>query len=416
MASAAQGWDEEGVRAQFPALARRDHRGRALIYADAPGGTQVPTSVATAVSRYLLEHNANSGGRFITSLETMEVVHRARAAASAIVGGEPGNVVFGPNMTTLCFSFSRALARTWQAGDEVVVTRADHDANVAPWLHAARDRGAVVRVVGFDGDGRVTPDLLAPALSSRTRVVALGYASNATGTIADVRALAAFAHAQGAVVVVDAVHFAPHGLIDVDALGCDALLCSAYKFCGPHVGLLWARPELLERETPYKVRPATEASPGRWETGTLSFEALAGFEACVLYLCALAGERQISRAALVQAMARIVAHERELSRRLLGGLARLPAYTLYGITDVARVAERTPTIAIRHARLPPRALNEALAAQGILAWDGHFYAQGFVEQLGLQQGGVLRIGFAHYATLAEVDRVVDALAAIDAAS
>lgn len=403
------------LRGQFPSLAR-EHAGRPVIYADAPGGTQVPRAVTAAMTAYLETSNANFGGVFATSRETNELVGQVRAGVAQLLNAAaPEEIVFGQNMTSLTFAMSRALARTWQPGDEIVVTALDHDANVAPWLLAAEERGAVVRLLPFDPrDLTLSVDALAALLGPRTRLVALGHASNAVGTIPDLPALIAAARRAGAVTYVDAVHYAPHGVIDVRALGCDLLACSAYKFCGPHLGILYGRQALLESLPAYKVRTSSPLPPGKWETGTQNTEAIAGLRACLAYLGGLgaaAAPDPLSRAAMVAGMRRIVAHEALLSRRFLAGLAAIPGARLYGIADPARVAARTPTFGFTLAGRTPRSVSEGLAAQGIFAWDGHFYAKGVVEQLGLaERGGLVRIGFAHYHTRDEVDRVLAALA------
>jgi cysteine desulfurase family protein (TIGR01976 family) len=402
-------FDPALVRPLFPSLARVV-AGRPAVFADGPGGTQVPLAVTAAMSAYLEYSNANVGGAFATSRETGEVVAQARAAAAALINASPDEIVFGQNMTSLTFAMSRAVSRTWAAGDEVVVTALDHDANVAPWMLAAEDRGAVVRVVPFDPrDGALAPAALAAAVGPRTRLVALGHASNAIGSIVDLAPLIAIARGAGALAYVDAVHFAPHGVIDVRALDCDFLACSAYKFCGPHVGILYGKKAHFDGLVAYKVRPSTMVSPGKWETGTQNFEALAGLRACVAYLGGLAGDGAdpFARATLARAMRRIAEHEQSLSRRFLAGAAGIPGLRVIGIADPARAAARTPTFGITLEGCAPRRASERLAERGIFVWDGHFYAKGFVDQLGLSDaGGVIRIGFAHYNTHDEVDRVI----------
>ncbi|MBA2480627.1 MAG: cysteine desulfurase-like protein [Planctomycetes bacterium] len=417
-------FDPASVRPLFPPLARA-MSGRPVVFADGPGGTQVPTAVVSAMTAYLQQSNANTGGRFATSQETGAVVARARAAAAALLNASADEIVFGQNMTSLTFSMSRAIARTWKPGDEVVVTALDHDANVAPWMLAAEDRGAVVRTLPFTlPDCSLSVDALTALIGPRTRLVALGYASNGVGSIVDLIPLIAAAHRVGALVFVDAVHYAPHGVIDVRALDCDFLACSAYKFCGPHVGILYAKQKHLEALTAYKVRPSTMVAPGKWETGTQNFEALAGLSACVAYLGSLAGspvgsptataERDpFARSTLVAAMERIAAHERTLSARFLEAAARIPGLRVHGIADPARAAERTPTFGITLASAAPHQAAERLCEHGVFVWDGHFYAKGLVDQLGLADaGGLLRIGFAHYNTVDEIDRVVSELQAL----
>jgi cysteine desulfurase family protein (TIGR01976 family) len=317
-------------------------------------------------------------------------------------------------MTTLTFAFSRALAQTWRPGDEVLVTRLDHDGNVTPWVLAARDAGAMVRYVELKKDD-CTLDLddLRAKLSPRTRLVAVGCASNIVGTINPVGEIARLVHAVGGQVFLDAVHYAPHALPDVTAWDCDFLACSAYKFFGPHVGVLWARPELLKSLAPYKLRPVTETLPGRWMTGTQNHEGIAGTRAAVEYLADLG--RQIApaasdrRAALAAAYSAIGRYERDLAQRLLSGLAALSGVRVLGITDSNRLEERAPTVAFVHARRTPAEIAERLGRQGLFVGDGNFYALQFVESFGLQADGVVRIGLMHYTTAAEVDRLLQAL-------
>ena len=398
-------FDVQAVRRQFPALA-----GNAL-FLDGPAGSQVPESVLQAVSGYLRDSNANSGGAFSRTRATDALVTAAReAVVDFLGGGAPEAVAFGPNMTTLTFGLSRALARTWRAGDEVVVTRLDHDANVWPWVLAARDAGATVRHVPFRTvDCTLDLDALFAAITDRTRLVAVGAASNAVGTVNPIAAIAAAAHRHGAQLFVDAVHFAPHRRLDLRAWGCDLLVCSAYKFFGPHVGILWGRPELLTALPAYQVRPADHDVGQRFMTGTPSFEGIAGTLAAIEYLGALGGGPPDRRAALDRAYAAITAHEDALCRQLLAGLATLPEIRVHGIADPARLAERVATIAITHARLPAPELARRLAAREIQVWSGHFYAVEVTAALGLGEDGLLRIGLLHYNTAAEVDRLLHAL-------
>lgn len=406
-------YDLAAIRRSIPALSR-EVAGRPAIFADAPGGTQVCEAVIAAIGDYLRHSNANLGGAFATSQETVALVAEARRAVAAFCNApDPAGIVFGANMTSLTFSFSRAVATTWSAGDEVVVTSLDHDANVAPWLRAAEDRGAVVKVCRWSRvDGTLTVDDLAPLLSPRTRLVAVTAASNATGGITDLRPLVDAAHAVGALVYVDAVHLAPHRSLDLAGWGCDALACSAYKFGGPHVGILAADVGLLDRLPAYKVRPSSPKPPGKWETGTQNFAGLAGVIAALDHLGDLGGGGH-DREALVAGMAAIAAHEAGLSRRFLDGAARIRGLRVHGVTDPDEIDHRTPTFALTSTRWKPQDAAEHLGAQGIFTWAGHFYAIGCIDQLGLtDQGGVLRIGFAHYHGPDEVDRVIEALAAL----
>jgi cysteine desulfurase family protein (TIGR01976 family) len=406
-------FDVEIVRAQFPALAL-EIAGRPAAFLDGPGGTQVPHAVLDAVRAHLVHANANTHGTFLTSERSDATITAARAAAADLVGCDAAEIVFGPNMTTLTFALARALGRDLGAGDEVVVTTLDHDANVAPW-RALEERGVTVRTLDIRPDD-CTLDLeaLDAALSSRTRLVAVGWASNAVGTINPVGRIVARARAAGALTFVDAVHFAPHHRIDVVALGCDFLACSVYKFFGPHIGALFARREHLERLRPYKVRPAADHGPERWETGTQNHEGLAGTVAAVEYLAGLGARLAPAavgrRARLDAAFAGIAAHELGLAARFLDGVRALPGVRLYGIADPARLGERTATFAVRLATCAPGAASARLGAAGVFTWAGNYYALGLTERLGVEAaGGMLRIGFVHYNTVDEVDRVVEAL-------
>ncbi|NCC33983.1 MAG: cysteine desulfurase-like protein [Chloroflexia bacterium] len=397
-------FDPHYVRSLFPALSELV-AGRQAVFFDAPGGTQVPQMVIDAISDYLTRRNANTHGAFVTSQRTDETLAAAHAAMADLLGCAPHETVFGANMTSLTFALSRALGRTWGPGDEIIVTRLDHDANVAPW-RALEERGVTIREVDVDVED-CTLDManFAALLSPRTRLVAVGYASNAVGTINDVAAIVRQARQVGALTFVDAVHYAPHGPIDVQALDCDFLACSVYKFFGPHVGVLYGKAEHLERLQPYKVRPAANTSPERWMTGTQNHEGLAGTVAAVDYLASLAQPGNPNRrAALQQAMQTIHAYERTLSERLVSGLLRIPGLTFYGLREPERFAARTPTVSFRLKGYTPRAITEALAARGIFAWDGNYYALSLSERLGVEpHGGMVRIGLAHYHTVEEVE-------------
>jgi len=398
------------VRARFPALARNQD-GRTCVFADAPGGTQVPDTVIEAVSRYLRDANANTWGAFPTSRSTDETIDAARSAAADLIGCDAEQIVFGPNMTTLAFALARAIRRTLQPGDEVVVTMLDHDANVAPWLIAAQDAGATVRWIDVNtADCTLDLDSLDAAITSRTKLVAFTLASNAVGTIPPAAEIVRRAHRVGALAVADAVHLTPHRLIDFASLGADALFCSPYKFYGPHLGVMAGTRGLLTMLRPDKVRPATDAIPDRWETGTKNHEGLAGLVAAVDYLSSL-GEGSGRRDAIATAMGGITQHEAMLSDRFLRGLPSRAR--LLGIADPARVAERAPTFALRLQDRHPRDDAEAFAKRGIFVWDGDYYAMAIMERLGLAAtGGATRIGFCHYHTLDEVDRVLEATAEI----
>jgi len=382
------------------------------VYFDGPAGSQTPQSVADAISDYLLRHNANHGGAFVTSKENDEMLLQAQKAAADFLGADdPATIVFGANMTTLTFAMSRTIARTWRMGDEVIVTQLDHDANITPWRMAAEERGALVREVRVRlEDGTLDLENLRSKLSDRTRLVAIGCASNATGTINPVRQIADWARAVGADIFVDAVHYAPHALIDIKAWNCDYLVCSAYKFFGPHAGILWGRRDRLESLPPYKVRPADDRTPDRWMTGTPNFECIAGTRAAIDYLTSLGGPAPTRRDALRNAFERIRNHESSLARQFLTGISSLKKVTLYGIGDIDRLGERVPTFALRIQGYPPRAAAERLARLGIFVWHGNFYALRLSEVLGLEPEGMVRIGMLHYNTADEVDRLLQALA------
>jgi cysteine desulfurase family protein (TIGR01976 family) len=376
--------DVAAVRGRFSALQRR------LAFFDGPGGTQTPDAVIDAIATYLRESNANVGGPFETSRRSEHLLAAARENAATFLGCSAEEVVFGSNMTTLNFALSRAAAREWRAGDEVVVTRLDHDANVSPWLELAHDLGLVVRFADIRDDTTLDLDDLAAQLSARTRVVAFPWASNAVGTLVDVTRVAELAHEAGALAWVDAVHYAPHGPIDVAAAAADVVICSPYKFYGPHLGLAFARADLLERWRPYKVRPAANEPLGhRFETGTLPHELLAGFVAALDYLGPLGWDA-------------VVAHERELGERFLAGL---PARSrLHGLQTMDG---RVPTFALTIEGVAPADAAARLAARDLAVWHGNYYALEVMKRLGLEDsGGAVRVGIAHYNTADEVDRLL----------
>jgi cysteine desulfurase family protein (TIGR01976 family) len=404
----------ERLRRNFPALSRRIGELPAVFF-DGPAGTQVPQSVIDAMSNYLITMNANHGGVFATSMESDAMLGEAHRAVADLLGADdPNAVFFGQNMTSLTFAMSRALSQRWKAGDEVVVTRLDHDANVSPWVLAARDVGAMVRYVDIRReDCTLDLDSLRNTLSPRTRLVAVGCASNATGTINPVQQIGEWAHAVGALMFLDAVHYAPHALIDVRQFGCDFLACSAYKFFGPHLGIMWGRTDLLESLPAYKVRPASNELPEKWMSGTQSHESIAGALAAVEYLAGigrtLSSESQDRRSALATAFAGIRAYETELAEHLLNGLAEISSIKVWGITDRRRLSERLPTLSITHASLKAIELARRLAEQGIFVWHGNYYALQLTETLGLEPDGMVRIGLAHYNTRQEVDRLLRVL-------
>jgi cysteine desulfurase family protein (TIGR01976 family) len=414
-------YDVAAIRAQFPAL-RREQDGMLVAFLDGPGGTQVPDRVIDAVAGYYRTMNANHGGAFVTSRASDAMAVAAHAAVAEFLGAAaPDEVKFGANMTSLTFHVSRSIAATFAEGDEIVVTTLDHEANVAPWRAIAADRGLVVRTVDIHPeDGTLDLESLDAALGRRTRLVAFGYASNALGTINPVREIVRRAHAVGALTYVDAVHYAPHGSIDVRALETDFLVCSVYKWFGPHLGALYGRGAVLDRLPAYKVRPAHD----RFETGTPSFEAYAGTLAAVEYLRDLGrtygpeadGARSAdARRELVAAMHAIAGYERGLADRLLDGLRAIPGLRVWGIADPARMDERTPTFAVTLAGISPAEAAAELGRAGIFTWDGDFYARALIERLGTyERGGVLRLGLVHYSTAAEVDRTLEALAGLAA--
>jgi cysteine desulfurase family protein (TIGR01976 family) len=410
-------FDIESIRRQFPAL-DRCHNGQPAVFFDGPAGSQVPQSVADAISHYLLNTNANHGGSFATSRESDLILDAAHQAVADFLGADsPDCTSFGANMTTLTMSFARSVGQTWSAEDEVIVTDLDHDANVTTWQLAARDAGASIHRIGVcSKDCTLDLDDLRSKLSDRTKLVAVGYASNITGTINPIAKISAMAHEVGALVFVDAVHFAPHGLIDVAALGCDALACSAYKFFGPHVGVLWARRPLLESLEAYKLRPAPDSIPGKWMTGTQNHEGIAGVLAAIDYLANVG--RMVDpqcvnrRDALRLAFQAIKQHEELLAVQLLNGLEQIEGVRVWGIIDAARQHERVPTVSFTHDRLKPHEIAEELAQAGIFVWPGNHYALPFTEAMDLEPDGTLRIGILHYNTAGEVARVLELLTRI----
>ncbi|MGD0224334.1 MAG: cysteine desulfurase-like protein [Terriglobia bacterium] len=406
-------FDIDWVRSQFPALAMKVN-GYAAAFFDGPGGTQVPERVIRAMSKYLEASNANTHGAFATSRCSDKVLAGAHEAMANLLGCDSEDIVFGPNMTTLTFMLSRAVGRDLAPGDEIVVTRLDHDANVSPWT-ALEERGCVIRFVNIHpADCTLDMDGLRRTVTPRTRVVAVGYASNAVGTINDVEEVVRLAHEAGAMAYIDAVHYAPHGPIDVRNLDCDFLVCSPYKFFGPHSGVLYGKRRHLERLAPYKVRPAPESLPGSWETGTQSHEGMAGVTAAVEYLAELGRrhtpEAQDQRTALLAAYDALRVYERKLLARLVPALLDIPGLTFYGITEPARFHQRVPTVAVRIAGRSPCELAAYLGERGIFTWDGNYYALNLSERLGVESsGGMLRIGLVHYNTAEEVDRLLAAL-------
>jgi cysteine desulfurase family protein (TIGR01976 family) len=421
-------FDVRTIRAEFPALSQAVND-RPAVFLDNPGGTQVHRSVVEAMTDYLLYSNANHNGAFATSRRSDAILHEAHVAmADMLNAASADEIVFGPNMTTLTLGISRALARELGPGDEIVVTRMDHDANISPWLLIAEDRGATVRWADFDvEDYTLDMDALHGLINDRTRIVAVGYASNATGTVHDVKRIVDWAHEAGALAFVDAVQYAPHGPIDVQALGCDLLACSAYKFFGPHIGVLYGKYDLLDRLNAYKVRPAPKLPPGKYETGTQNHEGIAGTLAAVNYLAEI-GEMYGQgyegrfpgfsgrRLHLKTGMTVLREIDHLLSAAILDELETLgrtvsaPGVRIHGITDRDRLEERVPTVSFTWEGHQPREIAAALGEQGIFVWDGNYYALAATERLGLEgKGGMVRIGAVHYNTVDEIKRLGEAL-------
>ena len=414
--------DVSAVRSQFPALKRP------AVFFDNPGGTQIAKPSLDRINQYLLECNANHEGAFATSVASDAILEQAHQAMADFYNApSPEEIIFGNNMTTLTLHISRSISREWKEGDEIVVTRLDHDANVTPWVLAAQDRGVRVHWVDFDmEDGTLKLDELQKALERKPRFLAVGYASNSLGTINPVGKIVEMAHAAGALVYVDAVQYAPHGPIDVQKLDCDFLISSSYKFFGPHCGILYGKHELLEKLFAYKVRPASNELPYRFETGTQNHEGIAGVLGAIEYfewLGSKFGNEVVEgldqngynghRLDLKKAMVTLRAYEYELSRALLSSLEGIPGITIFGLADVRRLEERVPTYSFRIKDVHPRKVAEQLAEQGIYVWDGNYYAINVTERLGLEDsGGMVRVGAAHYNTLEEVHRLKDALETI----
>jgi cysteine desulfurase family protein (TIGR01976 family) len=403
--------DLQSVRRQFPSLALKID-GQPVVYLDNPAGTQVPQRVIDRTAEYWRTMNANQGGTFATSRRSDALIAQVRQATALFLNAASADeIVFGPNMTTLTFAVSRAIGREMKPGDEIVVTRLEHDANVSPWL-ALQERGVTVRFVDIHvPDCTLDMTDLQRQLTPRTRLVAVTHASNAVGTIPDLAAVSRAAHAAGAWLWVDAVHYGPHGPIDVRAIDCDFLVCSSYKFYGPHQGILYGRRELLQRLRPYKVRPSSDELPSRWETGTQNHECLAGMLGAFEYLAELGGADRVERPALETAMDRIRRHERALAARLIDGLQQIPGINLYGITAPEELDRRAPTVSLTWPPHRPEALAGWLASHQVYATHSDHYATELMARLGLvDEGGTLRIGIAHYNTASEVDLVLELLA------
>lgn len=405
--------DVAWVRAQFPSL-QLQVNGYAAAFLDGPAGTQVPKQVMDAVQSYFLNSNANTCGAFATSRSNDAIIASARAAMADFFNCDKDEIIFGQNMTTITFALSRAIGRELNSGDEIVVTTLDHDANVAPW-RALEEKGVVIRQVDIrESDCTLDLDDLKEKITAKTKLVAVGYASNAVGTINPVAEITKLAHAAGALMFIDAVHYAPHGPIDVRALGCDFLVCSPYKFFGPHMGTLYGKREHLLRLRPYKVRPAPDSLPDRWETGTQVQELIAGIGAAVDYLAEL-GRRcdpvaKDRRSALLASYRATRQHEMALLSRLIEGLLAIPGLRFFGISDPKQFQQRCSTVSLRLANYTPAETATFLGERGIFTWDGNYYALNLTERLGVEAiGGLLRIGLVHYNTAEEVDRLLTAL-------
>jgi len=410
---AATALDVAWARAQFPSLLQTVN-GHPAAFLDGPGGTQVPQRVIDAISGYLKQSNANTGGAYATSRRTDSMIAESRMAMADFLGCDSDEILFGPNMTTLTYALSRSIGRQLGASDEIVLTHLDHDADISPW-RALEERGTRIRFVDID-ESDCTLDMtdLVRKVTGHTRLLSIGYASNAVGTINQVKKVIRIGHDRGAMVFIDAVHYGPHGLIDVRELDCDFLACSTYKFFGPHMGVLYGKREHLKRLQPYKVRANTDAIPNRWEWGTLNHECIAGVGACVEYLADLGRHADASafhrRDALRAAYKAIQSYERGLAERMIRGLTEIPGLKLYGIADLTRLSERCPTFAVRISGHTPLELASKLGERGFFTWDGNYYALNLTERLGIEStGGFLRIGLVHYNTAEEVDRVVAAL-------
>ena len=415
----------QSLRQIFPAL-RKITNGQPAAFFDGPAGTQVPQMVIDAIGDYLINHNANHDGLFETSVQSDQMLATAHQAAADLVGAsDPETVSFGSNMTTLTLALSRSISQTWNPGDEIVLSRLEHDANFTPWVLAARDRGVSVKMIDVDPtDCTLRLEQYREKITDRTRLVAVGCASNAVGTINPVKSICEMAREAGAISFLDAVHYAPHASMDVQRWDCDFLVCSAYKFFGPHIGIMYGKRNQLESLQPYKLRTAPETIPGRWMTGTQNHECIAGTLAAIDYLASIAqlasGEQATEQTAdqhqinnrrprLESSMRIIRQYEQSLLIHLMEGLRRLPEIKVWGITDPASFDQRLPTLSITHPRHTPKAIAKQLAEDGIYVWHGNYYALPLTESIGVEPDGMVRIGLCHYNTLTEVDRLLKSL-------
>lgn len=411
----------ETVREAFPALNVSDQRDQPIVYFDNPAGTQVPSSVALAISDAILFGNGNLGGAFKTSQLAGDIYHQAHLVMADFLGSscKGEGVTIAQSMTAITYSLSRAISRDWQQGDDIIITTSDHDGNVSPWVQAAEDRGVTVKKLPFrQNSWQYHPEDLVSLVSPRTKLLALNYANNMTGAINELSGVIAMARDTGIQTYVDAVQFAPHRLIDFNALGCDYLVCSSYKFFGPHLGIMVGKPERLEKLQAYKVRPAPDQGMGKFENGTPQIELLAGLIACIEYFADIGrvsteNDDLSRREAIIRAFQASVAHEDALCRELITGLRQINGVQIHGIVEENRLSERVPTVSFTHERLSSRDIATQLAQRGVSCWSGHNYALETAMQLGLNlEDGVVRLGIAHYNTQEEVQRVIGHIAGI----
>ena len=401
------------IRSSFPALKRKAQNGKPAIYFDGPGASQMPKQVHRAYTDHVLNNKANAGGYFETSVNTNEAVECARASLALFMNCDDNEIVMGANATTSIFQFSRALSRNWTSEDEIIVTKLDHFANVSPWLEVAKDKNCKTTSIGFDADtGEYNLADFEKAITNKTKLVAVNYACNAIGTINPIKEITKIAHAKGAMVFVDAVHYAPHGLIDVQNLDCDFLVTSVYKYFGPHISAVFAKKKHLQNFSPYKVEPAIDKIPNCWETGTPDFSAISAIPSTIKYIISLSGNSSPTRKNLELAYQNIVEYENELSRYFLQKVSALTHVKLYGLSDVNDVAKRTPTFGLTVNGKTSHQVAEYLAKHGIFSWSGHFYALDVVREYNLEKDGLLRIGMLHYNTKREIKELISVLSLI----